>query len=392
MFLSSLSLCIVTPFLSVPVCTRLIPPSPPPSPVSTRPGSGPCAGIGLRKGQLHLARPRVCLRGCRAGGPGRGAIQGSGAGEGPSQDGREHPAFPGQGGGYGEGGRPVEGQGQGDPVRVGVVLVLTTRDGGGLLRGRPPPPAAQLHSCPAAPLLPLDLDRWSSLRAQPGATLSESFPEDAESRGGAGRGGATREKLIRATRAGSPALPSSRPGFPGFNFPAGGAAREIESCGPGAGPGWEHRPRPSSRSPGPAASGSVSAAPRAMDSTQRLPLGRLSRASPPSYDLLPDEAEPGASRLSTSVSIGPCEPAPPDFFVWSVFSTLYMNFCCLGFAALVFSVKARDRKVVGDLNSARSYGATAKCLNIFALVFSLLLLVVLVTALVLCLLVFQPHR
>ncbi|KYO41601.1 hypothetical protein Y1Q_0006360 [Alligator mississippiensis] len=41
-----------------------------------------------------------------------------------------------------------------------------------------------------------------------------------------------------------------------------------------------------------------------------------------------------------------------------------MNFCCLGFFALAFSIKARDRKVLGDYSGAGSYGSTAKCLNI----------------------------
>ncbi|XP_009959890.1 PREDICTED: interferon-induced transmembrane protein 5, partial [Leptosomus discolor] len=30
---------------------------------------------------------------------------------------------------------------------------------------------------------------------------------------------------------------------------------------------------------------------------------------------------------------------PRDHLVWSIFNTIYMNFCCLGFVALAFSVK-----------------------------------------------------
>ncbi|XP_074129227.1 interferon-induced transmembrane protein 1-like [Sminthopsis crassicaudata] len=117
-----------------------------------------------------------------------------------------------------------------------------------------------------------------------------------------------------------------------------------------------------------------------MNMNQAVPLGQLNRAfSPPNYELLseePDLRPPGQDPASTTISVHSYEPPPKDFFVWSVFNTLYMNFCCLGFMALVFSVKARDRKLVGDLHAAQSYGATAKCLNICALTFSLLLVVV----------------
>uniref|UniRef100_G3W1M5 Interferon induced transmembrane protein 3 n=1 Tax=Sarcophilus harrisii TaxID=9305 RepID=G3W1M5_SARHA len=114
-----------------------------------------------------------------------------------------------------------------------------------------------------------------------------------------------------------------------------------------------------------------------MNTNQAVPLGQFNRAfSPPNYELLSEEPglrPPGQDPASTIISVHSSEPPLKDFFVWSVFNTLYMNFCCLGFMALVFSVKARDRKLVGDLNAAQSYGSTAKCLNICALIFSLLL-------------------
>ncbi|XP_051823137.1 interferon-induced transmembrane protein 1-like isoform X3 [Antechinus flavipes] len=117
-----------------------------------------------------------------------------------------------------------------------------------------------------------------------------------------------------------------------------------------------------------------------MNTNQAVPLGQLNRAfSPPNYELLSEEPElrpPGQDPASTIISVHSYEPPPKDFFVWSVFNTLYMNFCCLGFMALVFSIKARDRKLVGDLHAAQSYGSTAKCLNICALTFSLLLVLV----------------
>lgn len=33
---------------------------------------------------------------------------------------------------------------------------------------------------------------------------------------------------------------------------------------------------------------------------------------------------------------------PQDYMIWSVFNTLYMNICCLGFVALAYSVKVGD--------------------------------------------------
>uniref|UniRef100_A0A3Q1FZR5 Uncharacterized protein n=1 Tax=Acanthochromis polyacanthus TaxID=80966 RepID=A0A3Q1FZR5_9TELE len=59
---------------------------------------------------------------------------------------------------------------------------------------------------------------------------------------------------------------------------------------------------------------------------------------------------------------------PKDHIIWSIFSFVYMNPCCLGLAALIHSVKARDRKMVGDLQGARHHGSTARNLNIAATV------------------------
>ncbi|XP_035578822.1 interferon-induced transmembrane protein 1-like [Zalophus californianus] len=67
------------------------------------------------------------------------------------------------------------------------------------------------------------------------------------------------------------------------------------------------------------------------------------------------------------------ETAVPDHIIWSLFNTIFMNWCCLGFVAFAYSVKSRDRKMVGDLTGAQTYASTAKCLNIWALVLGLLL-------------------
>ncbi|XP_044923184.1 interferon-induced transmembrane protein 1 isoform X4 [Mustela putorius furo] len=67
------------------------------------------------------------------------------------------------------------------------------------------------------------------------------------------------------------------------------------------------------------------------------------------------------------------ETAVPDHIVWSLFNTIFLNWCCLGFVAFAYSVKSRDRKMVGDVIGAQTYASTAKCLNVCALVLGLLL-------------------
>ncbi|GCB82228.1 hypothetical protein scyTo_0021562 [Scyliorhinus torazame] len=65
-------------------------------------------------------------------------------------------------------------------------------------------------------------------------------------------------------------------------------------------------------------------------------------------------------------------PPAPDHLLWSLFNFGCLNFCCLGFVALVYSVKARDRKVVGDVDGSRHYGSTARSFNIAATVLSII--------------------
>ncbi|XP_036151540.1 interferon-induced transmembrane protein 3-like [Myotis myotis] len=72
----------------------------------------------------------------------------------------------------------------------------------------------------------------------------------------------------------------------------------------------------------------------------------------------------------------------PDHIVWSLFNTLFFNTCCLGFVAFAFSVKSRDRKMVGDVIGAQSYASTAKCLNIWAVVLGLLVIVAVIITMV----------
>ncbi|XP_049636909.1 interferon-induced transmembrane protein 2-like [Suncus etruscus] len=111
--------------------------------------------------------------------------------------------------------------------------------------------------------------------------------------------------------------------------------------------------------------------------------------SSPSYDMLKEEPEMAEQGLplgpvqatSTVVNMQP-EVSVPDHIVWSLFNALFMNFCCLGFAAFAYSVKSRDRKMVGDVIGARSYASTAKCLNISALILGLFFNIAVIVAIV----------
>uniref|UniRef100_A0A8V5FWB6 Uncharacterized protein n=1 Tax=Melopsittacus undulatus TaxID=13146 RepID=A0A8V5FWB6_MELUD len=89
--------------------------------------------------------------------------------------------------------------------------------------------------------------------------------------------------------------------------------------------------------------------------------------------------------LRRTWAVGPrSRPPPRDHLVWSICTMLYANVCCLGLLALVYSVKSRDRKVLGDYSAAQSYGSTARQLNITALVLSMALgaLIIFITILV----------
>ncbi|XP_007118702.1 interferon-induced transmembrane protein 3 [Physeter macrocephalus] len=104
---------------------------------------------------------------------------------------------------------------------------------------------------------------------------------------------------------------------------------------------------------------------------------------PPSYEMIKEEQEVavlGAPQsqapVATTVINIRSETSVPDHIVWSLFNTIFMNWCCLGFVAFAYSVKSRDRKMVGDVIGAQSYASTAKCLNICALVLGILLITV----------------
>ncbi|KAM6132971.1 interferon-induced transmembrane protein 1-like [Phoenicopterus ruber ruber] len=75
-------------------------------------------------------------------------------------------------------------------------------------------------------------------------------------------------------------------------------------------------------------------------------------------------------------------PSPRDFVLWSFFNTMFCNPFCLGFIALVFSIKARDKKIAQDPAAAGTYGRTAKHLNVAALCLGLVVTVLFIVLLV----------
>ncbi|XP_008409390.1 interferon-induced transmembrane protein 3-like [Poecilia reticulata] len=91
-----------------------------------------------------------------------------------------------------------------------------------------------------------------------------------------------------------------------------------------------------------------------------------------------DEVSPGQPRGPTGVQHTvvnvPTEPTR-DHLVWSLCSFVYGNIFCLGLAALIYSVKARDQKMFGDQDGARRHASTARTLNIVATVLTSIVIV-----------------
>ncbi|NXM68841.1 IFM1 protein, partial [Serilophus lunatus] len=92
----------------------------------------------------------------------------------------------------------------------------------------------------------------------------------------------------------------------------------------------------------------------------------------PAYEALQPGLNMEELPRSTTVTVEEERTPPRDHLLWSLCNTLYGNFLCLGFLALVFSVKSRDRKVLGDYSAALTYSSTAKWLNIAALVLNII--------------------
>ncbi|KAB1251292.1 Interferon-induced transmembrane protein 3 [Camelus dromedarius] len=67
---------------------------------------------------------------------------------------------------------------------------------------------------------------------------------------------------------------------------------------------------------------------------------------PPAYEMLKEEHEVGVlgasqspAPVTTTVINIRSETSVPDHIVWSLFNTLFLNVCCLGFVAFAYSVK-----------------------------------------------------
>ncbi|XP_067447230.1 dispanin subfamily A member 2b-like [Thunnus thynnus] len=96
------------------------------------------------------------------------------------------------------------------------------------------------------------------------------------------------------------------------------------------------------------------------------------------HDGLPGQPSAPTMVQYTTVNIA-AEP-PPDYIIWSLCCFVYSNPFCLGLAALIRSIKARDRKLVGDLEGARQYGSAARHLNIVSSVLTAIMIVLFIIA------------
>uniref|UniRef100_H2MNC5 Uncharacterized protein n=1 Tax=Oryzias latipes TaxID=8090 RepID=H2MNC5_ORYLA len=95
---------------------------------------------------------------------------------------------------------------------------------------------------------------------------------------------------------------------------------------------------------------------------------------PPGY-MYPGQLHTTTAAGGHNTIVLQAEP-PRDHIIWSLCCFLYSNPLCLGLAALIFSIKSRDRKVAGDLEGARHYGATARCLNIAATIIACITVII----------------
>ncbi|XP_032894484.1 dispanin subfamily A member 2b-like [Amblyraja radiata] len=67
-----------------------------------------------------------------------------------------------------------------------------------------------------------------------------------------------------------------------------------------------------------------------------------------------------------------------DHLPWSLFNLAYMNCCCMGLIATIYSVKSRDRKFLGDVEGGLHYGSTARSFNIAATTLSILVILIMI--------------
>ncbi|XP_043938608.1 dispanin subfamily A member 2b-like [Protopterus annectens] len=95
------------------------------------------------------------------------------------------------------------------------------------------------------------------------------------------------------------------------------------------------------------------------------------------FDALPGyKAMTGST--STVITIDPSQTPVKDHLIWSIFSVVYLNACCLGLLALYNSVKSRDQVIIGNTEKAHFFATRAKRFNIAAVIVFLILFVTLI--------------
>ncbi|XP_060033339.1 interferon-induced transmembrane protein 10 [Erinaceus europaeus] len=75
-------------------------------------------------------------------------------------------------------------------------------------------------------------------------------------------------------------------------------------------------------------------------------------------------ADKPLGRPAAVIEVGPDSAEVNDYYLWSIFNFVYLNFCCLGFIALAYSLKVRDKKLLNDLEGAVEDAKTARLFNI----------------------------
>uniref|UniRef100_A0A8C4QB49 Interferon-induced transmembrane protein n=1 Tax=Eptatretus burgeri TaxID=7764 RepID=A0A8C4QB49_EPTBU len=96
----------------------------------------------------------------------------------------------------------------------------------------------------------------------------------------------------------------------------------------------------------------------------------------------PQGQYPGYEHSAVNIAPNPTpmygiKPAK-DFLAWSLFNFAFLNGCCLGYVATVFSIRSRDSRQMNDQMGAAKHASTAKALNIAATVFGIIMLIVVI--------------
>lgn len=119
-------------------------------------------------------------------------------------------------------------------------------------------------------------------------------------------------------RAGGMAGRAGQPLKPGLSFVVKFSGGPVSQATEGTISGWGAHPR--SRSP-----------------SEETALEPMDTSYPREDPRAPTPKDDGTAH--TALTLGAPLPPPRDHLIWSVFSTLYLNLCCLGFLALAYSIK-----------------------------------------------------